>query len=85
MNINFLWVGSRLNKLSQLGLKSFLDHGHNVVLWVYDRECENIPSGIEVQDAGQIIHPDKVFYIQVMEIVEKVVVVGFLIYLDIIF
>lgn len=61
MNINFLWVGSRLNKLSQLGLKSFLDHGHNVVLWVYDKECENIPSSVEVQDAGQIIHPDKVF------------------------
>jgi hypothetical protein len=61
MNINFLWIGSKLNKLSQLGLKSFLDHGHDVVLWIYDKTCENIPSGVKIEDAGQIIHPDKVF------------------------
>jgi hypothetical protein len=54
-------VGSRLNKLSKLGLKSFLDHGHDVVLWVYDKTCENVPSGVIIEDAGQIIHPDKVF------------------------
>lgn len=61
MNINFLWVGSRLNKLSQLGLKSFLDHGHDVILWLYDKNCENIPSGVKIEDAGQIIHPNNVF------------------------
>jgi hypothetical protein len=61
MNINFLWIGSILNKLSQLGLKSFIDHDHDVTLWVYDKNCKNIPSGVKIEDAGQIIHPDNVF------------------------
>jgi hypothetical protein len=61
MNINFLWIGKRLNKLSQLGLKSFLGNDHEVTLWVYDKNCTEIPDGVKVEDAGQIIHPDNVF------------------------
>ena len=61
ININFLWVGSSLNKLSVLGLKSFLDHGHKVTLWTYDKNCENIPSKVIVENAEQIIKSEDVF------------------------
>jgi hypothetical protein len=61
MKINFLWVGDRITKNGKLTLKSFLDHGHQPVLWSYNKNCENIPSGVIIEDAGQIIHPDKVF------------------------
>lgn len=61
MKINFLWIGDRLTKMGQLSLKSFLDHGHEVDLWVYDKNCKNIPDGVTIQDAGEIIHPSKVF------------------------
>jgi hypothetical protein len=61
MKINFLWIGSELNKIGQLSLKSFIDNGHESVLWAYDKNCKNIPYGTIVEDAGQIIHPDKIF------------------------
>lgn len=61
MNINFLWIGDRLDKMGQLTLKSFIDHGHNVVLWLYDKNCKNIPQGTVLKDAGEIIEPSKVF------------------------
>lgn len=61
MKINFLWIGDTLTKMGQLSLKSFIDHGHESVLWIYDKNCKNIPDGVIIEDAGQIIHPDKVF------------------------
>jgi hypothetical protein len=61
MNINFFWLGDSLSKLSTLGLKSFLDHDHNVILWTYDKSCKNVPDGVKIEDAGKIIHPDNIF------------------------
>jgi hypothetical protein len=61
MKINFLWIGDSLNKNNQLTLKSFLDHGHEPVLWAYNPKCENVPQGVEIQDAGEIMHPSKIF------------------------
>ena len=61
MNINFLWIGNKLNKNGQLALKSFLNHGHQPVLWAYDTKCQNVPDGVQIEDAGQILHPSKIF------------------------
>jgi len=61
MNINFLWIGDNIPKIGTLSLKSFLDHGHNPILWAYDKNCKNIPDGVTIEDAGQIIHPSKIF------------------------
>lgn len=61
MKINFLWIGESLTKIGQLSLKSFLDHGHEPVLWAYDKNCKNVPDGVKVEDAGQIMHPSKIF------------------------
>lgn len=61
MNINFLWIGPTLGLLEQLTLKSFIDNDHQPVLWVYDLNCSNIPSGVIVKDAREILPADKIF------------------------
>lgn len=61
MNINFLWIGKTLTKNGQLSLKSFLDHGHQPILWAYDKNCQNVPQGVTIKDAGEIMHPSKIF------------------------
>jgi hypothetical protein len=61
MRVNFLWIGDSLSKMEQLTLKSFLDYGHTSVLWAYNQKCVNIPEGVEIRDAGDIIPHNKVF------------------------
>ena len=41
-----LWIGEPF-KIEQLCLKSFIDNGHIVHLYVYDK-VENIPEGVTV-------------------------------------
>lgn len=61
MNINFLWIGDKLGLMEKLTLTSFLRNDHIPVLWVYNHKCAGIPKGIKVKDAGEILHPSKVF------------------------
>jgi len=61
MKINFFWIGEHLSKMCQLSLKSFIDNDHEVVLWTYNKKYKNIPSGVLIEDAGQILHPSKIF------------------------
>lgn len=61
MDINFLWIGEKLGKLEQLTLKSFIDHDHQPVLWLYDLNCKNIPQGTKIEDARQILPENKIF------------------------
>jgi hypothetical protein len=61
MVINFLWIGSCLGKLEQLTLKSFIDHKHKANLWLYDKYCRNIPTGVTCLDANEIIPADRIF------------------------
>lgn len=59
--INFLWIGDYLDKMCQLTLKSFLDFNHEVVLWTYKKDIKNIPSGVLVKNANDILEQSKVF------------------------
>ena len=61
MEINFLWIGDKLGKLEQLTLKSFLDNGHQPVVWLYDRECTGIPDGTFKKDANEILPSLRIF------------------------
>ncbi|WP_254871559.1 hypothetical protein [Pseudooceanicola sp. HF7] len=50
-----LWMQGPLSFLEQLCLKSFLDAGHrNVVLYHYG-ELQNVPDGIQLADANEIL------------------------------
>lgn len=59
--INFLWIGDYLNKMCQLTLKSFLDFDHQVILWAYNKEIKNIPSGVIVKNANEILEKNNIF------------------------
>ncbi|MBQ4824706.1 class I SAM-dependent methyltransferase [Leisingera sp. HS039] len=54
-----LWVGPELSWLEQLCLQSFLDHGHEVVLFTYD-EVKGVPDGVQVADANEILPADRI-------------------------
>ena len=55
--IGALWVDGPLSFLEQLCLKSFLDVGHEVILYRYGT-VTNIPDGITVRDAREVLPGD---------------------------
>jgi hypothetical protein len=57
--IGTLWVGDRLSWLEELCLQSFLDHGHEVVLFKYD-DVANVPSGVRIENANDILPAEKI-------------------------
>jgi len=59
--IQSLWIGSPLSNLEKLCVQSFLDHGHEFHLYVYD-DIDGIPNGTTVMDANEIIPSSEIFY-----------------------
>lgn len=59
-NIKTLWIGSSLSTIEQLSLKSFIAHGHRVELFTYGL-VNNVPEGVDVRDANDILTKDKIF------------------------
>lgn len=58
--IKTLWIGPSLSAIERLALASFLNHGHQVELFAYD-DIANIPEGVTVRDANEILSKDKIF------------------------
>lgn len=54
------WHGKPLSPYQRLCLRSFVDHGHEIVLYCYDRI--DVPDGIERGDAAEFFPRDRVFY-----------------------
>ena len=54
------WYGEPLSPYQQLCLKSFVDHGHEFILYCYDHF--DVPSGIELRDAAEFFPRDRVFF-----------------------
>lgn len=59
--VNGLWIGSGLSMLELLTIQSFLDHGHHFRLWCYDKIDTDLPNGVEIMDANEIIPQHRVF------------------------
>lgn len=60
-HVNALWIGSRLSKIEVLTLQSFVDNGHVFHLWVYGAIENDLPDGVVLEDANQIIPESKIF------------------------
>ncbi|TKB70431.1 MAG: hypothetical protein E8D45_13155 [Nitrospira sp.] len=60
-----LWVGKSLSTLEQLSLSSFLYHGHDYHLYVY--EDIQVPRGVVLQDANEILSRTQVFKDRVLD------------------
>jgi len=58
--IQSLWVGDALSPMEVLCIHSFLAHGHDFHLYVYDHVA-NIPEQTVVKDANDIIPKEKIF------------------------
>ncbi|MCK0094482.1 hypothetical protein MWU60_02770 [Yoonia sp. F2084L] len=52
--IGALWIGGSLTWLEQLCLKSFIAHGHEVLLFTYGT-VKNVPDGVKVCDGREIV------------------------------
>ncbi len=63
MIINTFWHGSQLSLLEKLTLKSFLNHGYRVKLWVYTRDHDiSCPADVEICDANKVIPEGRIFH-----------------------
>ncbi|MDF1661587.1 MAG: glycosyltransferase [Planctomycetota bacterium] len=58
--VNALWIGKALSKLEFLCLSSFVQHGHHVNLFRYNK-LENVPEGIHEQDAREILAEEEIY------------------------
>ena len=58
--INTIWIGLELGPIHVECLKSFLKHGHRVVLHVYE-EPVDLPFGIELSDANELLPRELIF------------------------
>lgn len=61
LTVNAMWIGKSLSACELLTIKSFLNHGHEFVLWAYDDIVTPLPSGTVLRDASEIIPRDKIF------------------------
>lgn len=55
-----LWVGAELSVMERMSVASFLAHGHEYHLYVYD-DVKNVPRGAILKDAAEILPPERVF------------------------
>lgn len=60
MTIQTLWIGEALTPMERLCLTSFLEHGHDVHLYTY-AEVRNVPGGVVVRDAAEILPASRIF------------------------
>ncbi|HLP19110.1 MAG TPA: glycosyltransferase [Chitinophagales bacterium] len=60
-HVNALWIGSRLSKIEMLTLQSFVDNGHVFHLWTYGPIENELPEGVIMEDANEILPSDKIF------------------------
>ena len=58
--IQGLWIGPALSVMERLSISSFLAHGHDYHLYVYD-DVRGVPAGAVVKDAGVILPASMVF------------------------
>lgn len=59
-NFGSLWVGRPLSKIEQMCLASFVHHGHQMILFVYDNSLE-VPDGVIKADAREVLPEDRIF------------------------
>lgn len=57
--INAVWIGEALGAVHAACLRSFLRHGHRVVLHCFETPVD-VPSGVELFNAADLMHPAEI-------------------------
>jgi hypothetical protein len=58
-----LWVGNPMTKIQEVSLSSFIYHGHELTLYVYDMDMQ-VPEGVQKAFAGDIMNESEMFLVQ---------------------
>jgi Mannosyltransferase OCH1 and related enzymes len=58
--IQGLWIGPELSAMERMSISSFITHGHDYHLYVYD-DVKNVPPGAIVKDAGEVLPSSMIF------------------------
>ncbi len=58
--IQGLWVGAELSEMERLSISSFMRHGHEYHLYVYE-EVRGVPAGVTVKDGAEILPASMIF------------------------
>ena len=58
--VHGLWIGPTLSKMELLTIRSFLRHGHEFHLWVYDKIQTPLPKEVVLEDANKIIPRNRI-------------------------
>jgi hypothetical protein len=59
--INAIWIGSKLGLIHAACLRSFVRHGHQTILHVYERPFD-VPDGIELSDANELLPASQIIH-----------------------
>jgi glycosyltransferase involved in cell wall biosynthesis len=59
--VNGLWIGNHLSSLELLTIHSFLRHGHEFHLWLYDDVTTPLPKGVILENAEEILPRSRIF------------------------
>ncbi len=62
------WIGPYLSWFEQMGLLSYLKHGHRTILYTRG-EVKNVPAGVEVRPSQEIVDDELVIYKEKKELV----------------
>ncbi len=60
MIVNTVWIGKKLGPVHAACLRSFVRHGHDVVLHAYGRP-DDTPKGVRLFDAGKLMGEHEIF------------------------
>lgn len=59
--VHGLWIGEKLSNMELLTIHSFLEHGYDFHLWVYNELNNVLPEQVKICDANEIISSDQIF------------------------
>jgi hypothetical protein len=59
--VQSLWIGPRLSFMERLCIQSFLGHGHEFQLYVYD-QIDGVPARTKLRDGNEIVPSSRIFY-----------------------
>lgn len=62
-NFGMMWIGDSISKIQEISMSSFLYHGHDVSLFVYNKNLV-VPNGIKKIDARKIIPESEIFKVK---------------------
>lgn len=67
ITINSLWIGKKLGPIHAACLRSFIRHGHDVVLHAYGKP-DDTPEGVRLFDASKLMAEKKFLHTKTLAV-----------------